>query len=165
MSAPVARMSAMRDNGGMNTTFPSAVEAQRAIAEEFSFFDDWSERYQYLIDLGKQLTPLPEASKTEEYRVHGCQSMVWLVPSGDAARMHFDAVSDSAIVSGLIALLLRVYSDRPAREILDTAPEFITTIGLAKHLSPTRSNGLAATLAKVKDYAARALERAETANR
>jgi len=138
----------------MTTT---ASDAQQQIAEEFAFFSDWTERYQYLIDLGKQLPAFPEESKTDQWRVHGCQSMVWLVPSGDAAKMHFDAASDSAIVSGLLALLLRVYSDRSATDIVATEPEFIQAIGLAKHLSPTRSNGLAATLAKIKGYAAAAL--------
>jgi cysteine desulfuration protein SufE len=135
----------------------SAAQAQQDIAEEFAFFGDWTERYQYLIDLGKQLPPFPEDCKIEPYRVHGCQSMVWLVPSGDASNMHFEAISDSAIVSGLIALVLRVYSDRSAQEIVATEPQFIATIGLAKHLSPTRSNGLAAMLAKLKSYAAQAL--------
>jgi cysteine desulfuration protein SufE len=132
----------------------SAEQAQQEIADEFAFFGDWTERYQYLIDLGKQLPPFPEEYKTEEYRVHGCQSMVWLVPSGDASRMHFQATSDSAIVSGLIALVLRVYSDRSAQEIVATQPTYIEKIGLAKHLSPTRSNGLAAMLVKLKEYAA-----------
>ena len=100
----------------------SAEQAQQDIADEFAFFGDWTERYQYLIDLGKQLPAFPDACKTEEYRVHGCQSMVWLVPSGDASSMHFEATSDSAIVSGLIALVLRVYSDRPAQEIVATEP-------------------------------------------
>lgn len=140
----------------MNTQ-TSAEEAQQEIAEEFAYFGDWTERYQYLIDLGKQLPPFPEDQKSEDYRVLGCQSMVWLVPSGDAQCMHFEATSDSAIVSGLIALVLRVYSDRPARDIVDTEPTFIGTIGLAKHLSPTRSNGLASMLAKLKGYAAQAL--------
>lgn len=139
------------------TATPSAEQAQQDIAEEFAFFGDWTERYQYLIDLGKQLPPFPEDCKTEQHRVHGCQSMVWLVPSGDAAKMHFEATSDSAIVSGLIALVLRVYSDRSAQEIVATEPTFIGTIGLAKHLSPTRSNGLAAMLAKLKNHAAQAL--------
>ncbi|MDE2155143.1 MAG: SufE family protein [Xanthomonadaceae bacterium] len=134
----------------------SAEQAQQDIAEEFAFFGDWTERYQYLIDLGRQLPPFPGEWKTDEHRVHGCQSMVWLVAHGDAANMHFDATSDSAIVSGLIALVLRVYSDRPAREIAATEPQFITAIGLAKHLSPTRSNGLAAMLAKLKSCAAAA---------
>lgn len=139
------------------TASTSAEQVQQQIAEEFAFFGDWTDRYQYLIDLGKQLPDFPEARKSEEYRVHGCQSMVWLVPDGDASNMHFEAASDSAIVSGLIALVLRVYSDRSAAEILATEPTFIGTIGLAKHLSPTRSNGLAAMLAKLKGYAAQAI--------
>lgn len=148
----------MRDNAHMNAiTTPSAEQAQQDIAEEFAFFSDWTERYQYLIDLGKQLPIFPEACKTEIFRVHGCQSMVWLVPSGDASKMHFAAISDSAIVSGLIALVLRVYSDRSAQEIIDTEPQFVARIGLAKHLSPTRSNGLAAMLSKLKSYAAQQL--------
>ena len=132
----------------------TALEAQAAIAEEFAFFSDWTERYQYLIDLGRQLPAFPDEQKTEENRVHGCQSMVWLIPSGNAEALHFDAASDSAIVSGLIALVLRVYSGRSAREIVDTEPTFVQQIGLAKHLSPTRSNGLAAMLVKLKAYAA-----------
>jgi cysteine desulfuration protein SufE len=131
----------------------SAEQAQAAIAEEFAFFGDWTERYQYLIDLGRKLPPFPEALQREEFKVSGCQSQVWLVPSGDAQRLDFRAISDSSIVSGLIALLLRVYSGRAAAEILATEPRFIEAIGLARHLSPTRSNGLAAMLAKVKQYA------------
>jgi len=135
----------------------SAEEAQQSIADEFSFFSDWTERYQYLIDLGRKLPPFPDALKTEANKVQGCQSQVWLVAEGDRDRLEFRAISDSAIVSGLIALLLRVYSGRPAREIVDTEPRFIDAIGLAKHLSPTRSNGLAAMLKTVKEHARRAL--------
>lgn len=138
----------------MTTDIPSAAQAQQQIAEEFGFFSDWTERYQYLIDLGRKLPAFPDACRTEENRVHGCQSMVWLTASGDASCMHFDAASDSAIVSGLIALVLRVYSDRPAAEIVATEPEFIQQIGLARHLSPTRANGLAAMLARLKAHAA-----------
>ena len=134
----------------------TAADAQAAIADEFAFFGDWSERYQYLIDLGRKLPEFPEACKTEEHRLHGCQSMVWIVPSGDASRLDFAAISDSAIVSGLVFLALRVYSGRPAAEILATQPDYITAIGLAKHLSPTRSNGLAALLAFIHDTAQRA---------
>jgi cysteine desulfuration protein SufE len=140
-----------------DTTFPlepTPLEAQLAIKEEFGFFSDWSERYQYLIDLGRKLPPFPDAWKTEEHRLLGCQSMVWIVPRGTAERLDFDAVSDSAIVSGLIYLALRVYSGRPATEILATAPDYIADIGLAKHLSPTRSNGLAALLAFIRETAA-----------
>ncbi|RZA33136.1 MAG: SufE family protein [Lysobacteraceae bacterium] len=133
----------------------SPSEAQLAIKDEFGFFSDWSERYQYLIDLGRKLPPFPDAWKTEEHRLRGCQSMVWIVPEGDARRLDFQAVSDSAIVSGLIFLALRVYSGRSAEEILATSPDYIADIGLAKHLSPTRSNGLAALLAFIRETAAR----------
>ena len=137
---------------------PSAAAAAQAIVEEFALFSDWSERYQYLIDLGKKLPDLPDAMKTEEHRVHGCQSLVWMLSEGDATRIDIRAVSDSAIVSGLIALLLRVYSGRSAREIIDTEPSFIRDIGLAKALSPTRANGLAAMLARIRENAAAQLQ-------
>ncbi|HEX3121853.1 MAG TPA: SufE family protein [Rhodanobacteraceae bacterium] len=139
------------------STRESAQDAQDAIADEFSFFSDWTERYQYLIDLGRKLPAFPPALQTEANKVQGCQSQVWLVAEGDRERMDFRAISDSAIVSGLIALLLRVYSGRSAQEILATEPHFIEAIGLAKHLSPTRSNGLAAMLQTVKEHARRAL--------
>ena len=134
---------------------PTAAEAQAAIAEEFAFFSDWSERYQYLIDLGRKLPTFPEEWKAEEHRLHGCQSMVWIVPSGDANKLDFTAISDSAIVSGLVFLALRVYSGRPAAEILATEPDYIAAIGLSKHLSPTRSNGLAALLGFIREQAQR----------
>jgi cysteine desulfuration protein SufE len=135
----------------------TASEAQTEIAAEFGFFGDWSERYQYLIDLGRKLPPFPEEWKTEEHRLHGCQSKVWIVPSGDASRLEFAATSDSAIVSGLVYLALRVYSGRSAAEILATEPDYIAAIGLARHLSPTRSNGLAALLAFIRDAAGKAV--------
>ena len=97
--------------------------------------------------------------RTDEHKISGCQSQVWLIPGGDARRMEFLATSDSSIVSGLIALLLRVYSGRPAAEILATEPRFIEAIGLARHLSPTRSNGLAAMLARVRQHALEASAR------
>lgn len=138
----------------MNDTSAAAAEAaQDAIIDEFSFFGDWTERYQYLIDLGRKLAPFPDAFKTDAYKVHGCQSQVWLVPSGDANRLEFAATSDSAIVTGLIALLLRVYSGRSAEAIVATEPRFVDSIGLAKHLSPTRSNGLVAMLQTIRHYA------------
>ena len=132
---------------------PTAVDAQRAIAEEFAFFGDWSERYQYLIDLGRKLPPFPDAFRTEDHRLLGCQSMVWIVGEGDAQRLDFVATSDSAIVAGLCFLALRVYSGRPAQEILSTPPDYVADIGLAKHLSPTRSNGHAALLAFIRERA------------
>lgn len=136
---------------------PTAVQAQAAIREEFAFFGDWSERYQYLIDLGRKLPDLPDEWKTEQHRLLGCQSMVWIVVEGDADKLVFHAISDSAIVSGLIYLALRVYSGRSATEIVATQADYIADIGLAKHLSPTRSNGLAALLAFVRDQAQRRL--------
>jgi cysteine desulfuration protein SufE len=136
---------------------PTAADAQAAIEDEFAFFGDWSERYQYLIDLGKKLPPLPDADKTEANRLKGCQSLVWIVPEGDARRLDFRAISDSTIVSGLIYLALRVYSGRSAAEIVATTPDYIARIGLAKHLSPTRSNGLAALLQFIQDTARDAL--------
>lgn len=137
----------------------TAAEAQDTIRDEFAFFADWSERYQYLIDLGRKLPALPDAWKTEEHRLHGCQSMVWIVPEGDAGRLDFHAISDSAIVSGLIYLALRVYSGRSAEEILATDARYIADIGLAKHLSPTRSNGLASLLAFIRASAQDAIVR------
>lgn len=134
----------------------TTAEAQQAIAEEFAFFGDWSERYQYLIDLGRRLPPFPEQWKTEANRLQGCQSIVWIVPEGDASKLEFHAISDSSIVSGLIYLALRVYSGRSAAEILATTPDYIEKIGLSKHLSPTRSNGMAALLAFIQAKAAAA---------
>ena len=135
---------------------PTPAEAQAAIAEEFALFGDWSERYQYLIDLGRKLPELPDALKTDEFRLHGCQSNVWIAGDGDASKLDFRAISDSAIVSGLIYLALRVYSGRSAAEILATDPDYIAAIGLSKHLSPTRSNGLAALIGYIRERAAAA---------
>ncbi len=139
----------------------SSKQAQQTIIEEFSFFDDWMERYQYLIDLGKQLPPLPSEEMTEDRLLDGCQANVWLIAEGDADHLTFRAQSDAAIVSGLIALLLRVYSERSASEILSTKPEFIEAIGLSDHLSPTRANGLNAMLRAIQNVARSAQSAAE----
>lgn len=139
----------------MNAT--DTQDAQREIIEEFDFFDDWTGRYQYLIDLGRKLPPLADSEMTDANKVDGCQSQVWIVVTGDAGRLDMRAASDSAIVSGLVALLLRVYSGHTAREILATDPSFINAIGLGKHLSPTRSNGLASMVKAIKAHAERAL--------
>jgi cysteine desulfuration protein SufE len=133
----------------------SAVLAQAAIEEEFAFFGDWSERYQYLIDLGKRLPAFPEDWKTEDNRLQGCQSKVWIVPHVQADRLYFSAISDSSIVSGLVYLALRVYSGRTRSEILETPPDFVQAIGLSKHLSPTRSNGFSSLLKFIKHCAER----------
>jgi cysteine desulfuration protein SufE len=130
--------------------------AQQELIEEFRFFDNWMDRYQHLIDLGRRLPPFPEEWKTEEHRLHGCQSQVWLRTRAAGDRLEFDAVSDSAIVSGLIALLRRVYNGRRAAEIVATPPAFIAAIGLDEHLSPTRSNGLRAMIAAITGAAAAA---------
>jgi cysteine desulfuration protein SufE len=135
-------------------TGSSIADAERELVEEFGLFDNWVDRYQYIIDLGRQLPPFPEAAKTEEHRIKGCQSQVWLVTKPVGDRLEFQAVSDSAIVSGLIAILMRIYSGRPASEILATPPGFITAIGLDQHLSPTRSNGLHAMLGAIRKAAA-----------
>lgn len=139
----------------------SAIQnAQQEIIDEFGFFDDWTGRYQYLIDLGRKLPPLPDEDRTDVNKVDGCQSQVWIVVSGGAGRLDLRAASDSAIVSGLVALLLRVYSGQSARDILDTDPAFINAIGLGKHLSPTRSNGLASMVKTIKAHAKRAVVQA-----
>ena len=135
----------------------TTADAQKAIVEEFAFFSDWSERYQYLIDLGKKLPDEKQEWKTEEHRLTGCQSMVWIVPEGNKDRLDFSAISDSTIVSGLIFLALRVYSGRSAEEIMSTAPDYIGQIGLAKHLSPTRSNGMKSLLQFIQQTAHSAL--------
>ncbi|MFW5927199.1 MAG: SufE family protein [Wenzhouxiangella sp.] len=135
-----------------------SIEAtQKEIIEEFSLFDDWMDRYQYLIDLGRKLPGLEAGEMTDDRLLDGCQSRVWLIAEGDADRLIFRADSDAAIVSGLIALLLRVYSGRSAREILDSEPEFIEAIGLSDHLSPTRANGLNAMLEAIRGRAHEAL--------
>lgn len=136
-------------------TAPTAA-AQDAIVEEFAYFSDWTERYQYLIDLGRKLATFPDAWKTEAHRLQGCQSQVWIVPEGSADALVLHAASDSTIVSGLISLALRVYSGLPARDIIAAEPTYVEAIGLKSHLSPTRSNGLAALLHKIREFAARA---------
>ena len=131
----------------------SIDETQDEIIDEFTLFDDWLDRYQYIIDLGRKLEPLDEAEMTDDALLAGCQSSVWFHARGNADRLRFSANSDAAIVSGLIYLLLRVYSDRSAREILDTEPRFIEALGLSQHLSPTRANGLNAMLGAIRGAA------------
>jgi cysteine desulfuration protein SufE len=134
--------------------------AQRELIDEFSLFEDWMDRYQYLIDLGRRLPEFPEELRVEENRIRGCQSQVWFVAEEEDGRLNFRATSDAAIVSGLIALLLRLYSGRTPREILDTPPEFVSALQLESHLSPTRSNGLSSMLAAIRGFATEALSAA-----
>ena len=112
------------------------------------------DKYQYLIDLGKDLEPLEEAEKNEMNLVRGCQSQVWMIVSGHSDNVEVRANSDAAIVSGLIALVVRLYSNASAEEIVKTEPEFVEAIGLSQHLSPTRANGLASMLQRLKADAA-----------
>ena len=128
--------------------------AQDSLIEEFQLFDNWVDRYQYIIDLGRNMPAFPEEWRTAANVVRGCQSQVWLKTTATGDRMVFQAVSDSAIVSGLIAILMRVYSDREPAEIIATPPDFIHAIGLDEHLSPTRSNGLASMISVIKAAAA-----------
>ncbi|MDH3533939.1 MAG: SufE family protein [Gammaproteobacteria bacterium] len=134
--------------------------AQDEVVEEFGFFDNWMDRYQYLIDLGRRLPPLSAAELVDENKIRGCQSQVWFVAEEKDGRLTFRANSDAAIVSGLIALLLRIYSGRRPQEILDTPPDFIAALQLEQHLSPTRSNGLASMLKAIRHFAAEALQAA-----
>ncbi len=136
------------------------AETQRELIDEFGLFDDWMDRYQYIIDLGRRLPEFPDELRTEENRIRGCQSQVWFVPEQRDGRLYFQAISDAAIVSGLIALLLRLYSGRHPRDILDTPPDFVGALQLESHLSPTRSNGLSSMLKAIRGFAEEALEAA-----
>jgi cysteine desulfuration protein SufE len=133
------------------------LDKQAEIVETFELFDDWTDRYQYIIDLGRKLADLPPEQKTEENRLKGCQSQVWIVTEMRGELLHFDAISDSAIVTGLIALMLDVYSDRHPAEIISTPPNFIKQIELEEHLSPTRGNGLSAMVNQIRQVAIEAL--------
>lgn len=133
-------------------------EAQAELIEEFAFFDDWMDRYQYIVDLGRRLPEFQDSEKTEANRIKGCQSQVWFVAEHRDGRLYFRAISDAAIVSGLIAILLRIYSGREPRAILDSEDEFVATLGLEQHLSPTRSNGLASMMRAIKSFANEALQ-------
>ncbi len=120
--------------------------AENELVGEFELFDDWMGRYEYLIDLGRQLPPFPSEWRTEENKIHGCQSQVWFHTSMRNGRLQIAGTSDAAIVTGLIAVLLRVFSNRNPKDILATKPDFIAKIGFDRHLSPTRSNGLNAMI-------------------
>lgn len=133
------------------------LEAQQQLIEEFSYFDNWMDRYQYLIDLGRRLPEFPESDMTDANKIKGCQAQVWFVASKEEDRLKFRAISDAAIVSGLIALLLRIYSGRRPQEILDTPADFVAALELEQHLSPTRSNGLSSMLQAIRTFARNAL--------
>jgi len=134
---------------------PSAALAIAAIAEELDVFDDWMERYQYIIELGRKLPPFPDAWANDAHRVPGCQSQVWMESELTDGRIRFAGASDAAIVSGLVALLLRVYSGRAPEEILATDPVFLKELGLLEALSTNRGNGIA-SMARAVQRAAHA---------
>ncbi len=137
-------------------------ERQQEIIDEFQFFESWMDKYQYLIDLGRDLEPMAETDKTEDNLVRGCQSQVWMVLDGTPDEVIIRANSDAAIVSGLIALVVRLYSGASARDIVHTEPKFVEALGLSQHLSPTRANGLASMLTRLKAEAAALLSQSKT---
>jgi cysteine desulfuration protein SufE len=131
----------------------SIKEIQEQIIEDFSIFDDWMDRYNYLIELGNSLPKIDPKFKTDEYLINGCQSKVWLNAEYENGIMTYTADSDAIIVKGITALLVKVLSGQPAKEIMNTELYFIDKIGLKENLSPTRSNGLVAMVKKMKIYA------------
>jgi len=140
--------------GSAMTNRQSAQQEAEEIIAEFSFFDDWADRYQHLIDQGRRLPQIKEEWRDEAHLLKGCQSVVYFGAETDKdGLVHYSASSDAAIVQGLIALLLRVYSGRAPDEILTTEPAFLSEIGLDKHLSPTRKNGLASMLDAIQQHA------------
>ena len=128
-------------------------EIQDEIIDEFSLFDDWMDKYQYLIDLSKNLPVIDEKYKTEENLIKGCQSQVWLAAEYKDGKVFFTADSDAIITKGIISLLIRVLSGQSPQDILDFDLHFIESIGLKENLSPTRSNGLLAMIKQMKIYA------------
>lgn len=126
---------------------------QEEIIEEFSIFDDWLDKYDYLISLSEQLPAIDPAHRTEQYLINGCQSRVWIDAREEEGKLFFSADSDAIITKGIISLLIRVMNGRTAREVLDLELYFIEAIGLQANLSPTRSNGLLAMIKQMKFYA------------
>lgn len=131
----------------------SIEEVQQEIIEEFSVFEDWMDKYSYLIELGNELKDLDPKDKNEQNLIKGCQSRVWLVAELEDGKINFRGESDAVIVKGLVALLLRVVSGRTPKEIMENDLHFIDDLGLKQHLSPTRSNGLLAMVKQIRLYA------------
>jgi cysteine desulfuration protein SufE len=128
-------------------------EAQAEVIEDFSMYDEWLDKYEYLIDLGHRLPPFPKELKTEDRLIKGCQSRVWLDTTAEDGRLFFRADSDAIITKGIISLLIGVYSGRTAREIAEDDFSFIERLGLRENLSPTRANGLASMVATIRETA------------
>ncbi|RXJ52522.1 SufE family protein [Gelidibacter gilvus] len=126
---------------------------QEDLIDEFSMFEDWEERYQYMIDLGKTLPLIDEQYKTQENIIKGCQSKVWVHAEMDGDKVVFTADSDAIITKGIIAILIRVFSNQSPQAIIDADTDFIDAIGLKEHLSPTRANGLVSMIKQLKMYA------------
>jgi cysteine desulfuration protein SufE len=126
---------------------------QDEIIDEFSMFEDWEERYQYMIDLGKDLPLIDAQYKTEDNIIKGCQSKVWVHAEMNADKIEFTADSDAIITKGIIAILIRVFSNQHPKDILEANTDFIDDIGLKEHLSPTRANGLVSMIKQLKMYA------------
>lgn len=128
-------------------------EIEQEIIEEFSLFDSWDDKYEYIIDLGKKLPPLEDQHKRDDNKVKGCQSTVWLVADYKDGRIYYKAESDAVIVKGLISMLIRVLSGQKAEDIVNAKLDFIREIGMMSHLAQTRSNGLVAMVKQMKNYA------------
>jgi len=131
----------------------SIQEIQEELIEEFGLFDDWADKYEYLIDLGKKLPNLSETFKTEENVIKGCQSRVWLHAEKQGNQIVFEADSEAVIVKGMISMLIRVLSNHTAEEIMKADLYFIDQIGMSQHLAQTRSNGLLSMVKQMKNYA------------
>ncbi len=132
----------------------SSIESvQQEIIEEFALFEDWMQRYEHMIDLGKSLPLIAEEYKTEDNIIKGCQSKVWVHAELKDRCIHFTADSDAIITKGIIAILIRVFSNQPPKAIIEANTDFIDQIGLKEHLSPTRANGLVAMIKQIKMYA------------
>ncbi len=128
-------------------------EQKQELVEEFEMFDDWMDRYNYIIEMGKEVEGIGEEFKTKQYLISGCQSQVWLAANLQDGKIHFNADSDAIITKGIVQLLLKVVNDRTPQEIVDEDFSFINQIGLQEHLSPTRSNGLTSMIKQIKLYA------------
>lgn len=131
----------------------SIKDTQNDIIEEFSMFDDWEERYQYMIDLGKSLPIIEDQYKTDNNIIKGCQSKVWVHAEMNDDKVVFTADSDAIITKGIIAILIRVFSNQHPKDIIEADTDFIDQIGLKEHLSPTRANGLVSMIKQLKMYA------------
>jgi cysteine desulfuration protein SufE len=138
-------------------------DIQNEVVEEFSMFDDWMQRYEYMIELGKTLPLIDEKYKTDDYIIKGCQSKVWLNADMKENEVIFTADSDAIITKGIIAILIRVFSNQNPKDILEANTDFIDEIGLKEHLSPTRANGLVSMIKQLKMYAL-AYENKQTQN-